>query len=227
MDLSGIDAIIFDNDGVLVDSETIHVAVERELLAEIGLDYDYETYMSRFVGLNNHDFHTALARDYAETHARRFPADFKARLKARAWPRIEDELMPIDGVADLVSAFNGAVAVASSATPHRLNRKLELTGLRELFSPHVYSADQVAQGKPSPDLFLFAAAQLEVSPARCMVVEDSVNGIIAARAANMLSIGFIGGGHADARHSDRLLEAGAHGCVAGHDEILFWVSKTA
>ena len=227
MDLSHFDAIIFDNDGVLVDSETIHVAVERELLAEIGLDYDHQTFMSRFVGLHNHDFQAALARDYAEKYDRVFPSDFRTKLDARAWPKIESELMPIDGVADLVAAFPGAVAVASSATTHRLNRKLEIAGLRDLFSPHVYSADQVAQGKPSPDLFLFAAGQLGVAPARCMVIEDSVNGILAARAANMLSIGFVGGGHADARHSDRLLEAGAHGCVAQHEEILAWVRKSA
>lgn len=223
MDLSSFDAIIFDNDGVLVDSEMIHVAVERELLAEIGLDYNHETFMSRFVGLNNHDFQAALASDYAKRYGRTFPSDFRTRLDARAWPRIEAELAPVDGAADLVSAFDGPVAVASSATVPRLDRKLELTGLRDLFLPHVYSADLVADGKPAPDLFLYVAAKLGVDPARCIVIEDSVNGIVAGRAANMFPIGFVGGGHADAQHAERLLNAGAHCCVARHNEIMEWV----
>lgn len=226
MDLSGFDAIIFDNDGVLVDSEVIHIAAELELLAEIGLDYDHQTYMSRFVGLNNHDFQAALARDYAARYGRTFPPDFRTRLDARAWPRIEAELVPIDGVAELVTAFDGAVAVASSATIPRLDRKLELTGLRDLFLPHVYSADLVAYGKPAPDLFLCAAAKLGVDPARCIVIEDSVNGVIAGRAANMLSIGFVGGGHADMQHAERLMNAGAQCCVTQHYEILDWVGSS-
>ena len=219
MDFSDVAAIIFDNDGVLVDSERIHVAVERELLAEIGLDYDQATYMSRFVGLNHTDFHKALERDFVALHAAPFPSDFRARLDARAWPRIERELQPIAGVADLLLVFAGRVAVASSAGTERLHQKLNLTGLRGLFAPHIYSADLVAHGKPAPDLFLHAAQALSVAPNRCLVIEDSEHGILAGRAANMQTIGFTGGGHSDAGHSDRLLQAGAHICVNSHAEL--------
>ena len=219
MDLSHVAAIIFDNDGVLVDSESIHVAVERELLAEIGLDYDLPTYMARFVGLNNADFQAQLAQDFGARYGAPFPSDFRARLDARAWPRIEAELQPVANVPDLVGAFAGPVAVASSATTARLRQKLELTGLYDLFAPHIYSADLVANGKPAPDLFLHAARALQVDPDRCLVIEDSEHGIIAARAANMIPFGFTGGGHSDRGHADRLMRAGASACFSCHGDI--------
>lgn len=219
MDLSFIDAIIFDNDGVLVDSEVIHVAVERELLSDIGLNYDLSTYVSRFVGLNNTDFHAALQDDYAEKYEAPFPSDFRERLDARAWPRLEAELQAIAGVIELVGVFTGRVAVASSASVERLHQKLKLTRLYDVFAPHVYSSDQVRSGKPAPDLFLHAAAQIGVPPSRCLVIEDSVHGVIAGRAANMVTAGFTGGGHTDPGHKDRLMQAGAHFCVGDHSEL--------
>lgn len=219
MDVSQIEAIIFDNDGVLVDSEAIHVAVERELLAEMGLAYDLPTYMARFVGLANADFHAALASDHEARLGTPFPDDFRSRLDARVWPRMEVELRALPGVQDLVSTFAGSVAVASSATVPRLHQKLELTGLTEVFAPHIYSADYVERGKPAPDLFQYAARKLSVAPERCLVIEDSLNGVRAGRAAGMLTIGFTGGGHVDAGHQARLFEAGAHHVIAHHDEL--------
>lgn len=219
MDFSNIDAIIFDNDGVLVDSEVIHIDAERELLAELGLEYNLQTYIGRFVGLSNADFHSELSRDYEVRFSRTFPDDFSARLKARVWPRIEAELRPIPGVVELVHKFGGPVAVASSAVLPRLNRKLQLTNLFELFAPHVYSSDHVVRGKPEPDLFVHAAKMLGVLPSRCMVIEDSVNGVIAGVRADMLTVGFLGGSHLDAGHRDRLREAGANMIAENHDEI--------
>ena len=219
MDLSHISAIIFDNDGVLVDSEAIHVAVERELLAEMGLVYDQPTYMSRFVGLSNKDFHAALACDHEAQLGRPFPDDFRTRLDARVWPRMETELRALRGGRELARHFRGAVAVASSATVPRLTQKLELTGLYEVFAPHIYSSDHVANGKPAPDLFLHAAAKLSAAPEQCLVVEDSVNGILAARAAGMVPMGFVGGGHVDAGHAERLMQAGAIRVVSCHADL--------
>lgn len=225
MDLFHVAAIIFDNDGVLVDSERIHVAVERELLAQMGLDYDLPTYMARFVGLNNADFQARLAHDFMARYGAAFPSDFRARLDARAWPRLEAELEPIANVADLVRTFDGPVAVASSATTARLRQKLNLTGLHDLFAPHIYSADLVANGKPAPDLFLHAARALHVAPDQCLVIEDSEHGIIAARAANMIPFGFTGGGHSDRGHADRLMRAGAAACFSAHGDIKTWLEK--
>ncbi|MXO89626.1 HAD family hydrolase [Pontixanthobacter aquaemixtae] len=220
MNLADCGAIIFDSDGVLVDSEIIHIAVEQELLAELGLHYKIETYLSRFVGLSNPDFYSQLASDYAARIGGEFPPDFGQRLQKRIEPRIEAELQPIAGVVQLVEAFAGRVAVASSAPIERLTRKLEITGLISHFTPHVYSVDHVKKGKPAPDLFLHAAEQIGVQPERCAVIEDSVNGVMAARAAGMTPIGFVGGGHADSGLRDRLLANGAMFVVSSHNEII-------
>lgn len=220
MSIAHCDALIFDSDGVLVDSEVIHIAVEQELLAELGLTYDHETYLSRFVGLSNPDFYAELASDYEARIGGSFPADFGSRLQKRIWPRIEAELRPIDGVARLVEAVGGKVAVGSSAPFERLTRKLDITGLSPLFSPHIYSVDHVPNGKPAPDLFLHAASQIGVQPDRCAVIEDSVNGVKAARAASMTPIGFVGGGHADAGLGERLKANGAAFVVSSHAEII-------
>ncbi|TAD80737.1 MAG: HAD family hydrolase [Sphingomonadales bacterium] len=211
--------MIFDCDGVLVDSEIIHVAAERELLAELGLAYEHEAYLTRFVGLSNADFHTELQLDYASLIGGEFPSDFGSRLGDIVWPRIEAELTAIDGVADLVHFFGGAVAVGSSSPYEKLLKKLELTGLQSLFAPHIYSADHVKAGKPAPDLFLHCATQLGVDPCRCLVIEDSVNGVRAARAAGMIPVGFVGGGHSDHGLEERLLANGAETVVSHHSQI--------
>lgn len=219
MDFSGIEAIIFDNDGVVVDSETIHVAVERAFLAELGLEYDSGTYLSRFVGLKNADFHAALNQDFRTKFGAPLPRDFRDRLDARAWPRLEMELQAMTGISELVKSFGGKVAIASSASEARLYQKLEITGLTGLFAPWIYSSDYVENGKPEPDLFLYAADKLGVPARHCLVVEDSVNGVIAGRAAGMSTVGFTGGGHTDANHATRLKLAGADFCVESHAEL--------
>lgn len=221
MDFSNIDAIIFDSDGVLVDSEVIHIAVERELLGELGFECDLQTYIARFVGLSNTDYHSQLSRDYETQGLGKLPEDLGDQLRRRIWRRIDAELQPIPGVNLLVERFGGPVAVASSAVLPRLVHKLKLTNLFDVFSPHIYSSDHVSKGKPEPDLFLHAAEKLGVPPSRCLVIEDSINGVMAGRSANMLTVGFTGGSHADAEHGERLLNAGANLVVDGHAELAF------
>lgn len=218
------EAIIFDCDGVLVDSEVIHIAAELELLTHLGLVYEREAYLTRFVGLSNADFLAELRSDYARLTSDEFPSNFGAQLEQIVWPRIEAELEAIDGIADLVCAFGGKVAIGSSSPYHKLVRKLEITGLRSLFAPHIYSADHVKAGKPAPDLFLHSAAQLDVDPERCLVVEDSVHGVLAAIAAGMSPIGFVGGGHCDTGLEQRLLASGAEMVVTHHTQILALLS---
>ncbi|NQY96980.1 MAG: HAD-IA family hydrolase [Henriciella sp.] len=213
------DAIIFDSDGVLVDSEKIHIAVERELLSELGLDYERAEYASRFVGLNLSDFHAALERDFRAKFNQPFPTDFGARLYQRVWPRIQAELEPVPDVTAILEVHAGPSAVASSAPKDRLREKLAITDLLGHFDPHIYSADLVNNGKPAPDLFLFAAQKLGVAPSACLVIEDSLHGIAAARAAGMSAIGFAGGGHADHGLATRLKAAGAHYVATNHLEI--------
>lgn len=109
--------------------------------------------------------------------------------------------------------------MASSSPRAELLEKLERTGLRQTFDPHIYSAEQVERGKPAPDVFLFAAAQLAAPPLDCVVIEDSVNGVLAARAAGMRVWGFIGGSHADAAMGRRLAEAGADSIIPHHEAL--------
>lgn len=211
-------ALIFDCDGVLVDSEAIAIQAERDLLASWGLVYDFQTFVSRFVGLHNRDFYAALASDAAALGVT-LPEGFGPALQANNWARFETDLTAIDGVAEAATAFSGALAVASSSEADKLVRKLQITELHDLFAPHIYSSDLVTNGKPAPDLFLLTAERLGADPAGCLVIEDSINGIKAARAAGMTAWGFTGGGHADPGLAARLQAAGAHGVFASHGEI--------
>ncbi|MEM9939277.1 MAG: HAD family phosphatase [Pseudomonadota bacterium] len=216
-------ALILDCDGVIVDSEAIALVVERALLAECGLVYEEAAFLSRFVGLHNRDYHAALQRD-AEATGITLPPNLFDRMKADIWRRFETELTSIAGIETVVDVFNGPIAVASSSETHRLQPKLDMTGLSHLFGPHVYSADLVEHGKPAPDLFLLAAERLEADPSSCIVVEDSVNGIRAAKAAGMTGFGFVGGGHADDGLAGRLLSAGAEQVFGTHAELADYLS---
>lgn len=221
-----IDALIFDNDGVVVDSEIIHVSAEREFLAELGLHYEHEVYLSKFVGLSLTDYYSTLTVDYLHATGKPLPNEFGAELRKRVWPRIERELQPLPGVRAVAAYFPDAIAVASSAPIERVIRKLEIVELHDLFAPHVYSAEQVQNGKPAPDLFMFAAAELGFAPSRCAVIEDSVHGIRAAKSAGMIAIGFDGGGHADVGLRARLSDAGADLIINAHTEILPFIGST-
>ena len=200
---------IFDCDGVLVDSEVIYLAVDRHCLAEIGLIYTDDAYAKRFIGLTDADFFATLAQDYEARGLGTFPTSLPARMMALSEARIKAELEPVpDGLA-FVQSLKGPVAVASSSDLEMLHVKLEKTGLHAAFAPHIYSGQMVARGKPAPDLFLMAAERLGVSPAECIVIEDSVNGVRAARAAGRTAWGFTGGGHALPSLADDLRAAGA------------------
>ncbi|MBI1391535.1 MAG: HAD-IA family hydrolase [Alphaproteobacteria bacterium] len=206
-----IDAVIFDCDGVLVDSEVLAIRGEREALGALGLDYDPPTYVERFVGMHDRTFFAALRIDYRAVHGQDAPSDFEETVLAGR-RKHKDGLEAVAGAHDALRAAReriGAVAVASSSRAEFLRSKLERTGLFELVAPHVYSADLVANGKPAPDIFLYAAERLGVAPARCVVLEDSVNGVRAARAAGMRAWGFLGGGHIFQGHEERLIAAGA------------------
>jgi HAD superfamily hydrolase (TIGR01509 family) len=206
------DAVIFDCDGVLVDSEILHIEAEIETLAECGLTYELDAYKGRFLGMHHSAFFPALDADFRARLGAPLPADFPARLYAR-YDAMEPRMAAVAGAAEAVRGLSGLRAVASSSQAPALRRKLEGAGLTSLFDPHVYSADLVAHGKPRPDIFLYAAEQLGVAPARCLVIEDSVNGVLAGRAAGMTVWGFSGGGHMDATSEGRLIEAGAERIV--------------
>ncbi|WP_428644537.1 HAD family hydrolase [Roseibium sp.] len=212
-------AILFDCDGVLVDSEKIYVAVEREHLARLGLHYSLDEYMDRFQGLGGPDFHAALDKDHRALGKGPLPETFREDLDKATIERMDRELTEISGIRQLLEAHEGARAVASSSRLQRLVHKLRHTGLYDYFEPHIYSGEQVANGKPAPDLFLFAAQKLGIDPAATLVIEDSSNGVRAGLAAGMTVWGFVGGGHSHSGHAGQLEAAGAHRVVSSHDDL--------
>jgi HAD superfamily hydrolase (TIGR01509 family) len=208
-----IEAVIFDCDGVLVDSEVLALEVELAALSEIGLDYDPAEFSARFMGMNNLTFFDALAADCRDRKGHDLPQGFAQACHARyraAFTRLGE----VPGAGAAISSIAHRKAVASSSEVNVLEEKLRRTGLWELFAPHVYSTDLVPRAKPAPDIFLHAARALNAEPAECLALEDSSNGVRAACAAGMRVWGFLGGGHMDAASGARLLAAGAERLVA-------------
>ncbi|MBJ6124272.1 HAD family hydrolase [Microvirga splendida] len=196
--------LIFDCDGVLVDSEVLSCRIDAEILTEMGVPYTAEDIARQFVGVSLKD---QIARIEAERGCT-IPADFSKRLNHALFERFETELQPVPGVREAILSLPYPRCVASSSTPERIALSLRVTGLSDLFE-HVFSATEVACGKPAPDLFLHAAAQMGANPRDCVVIEDSSAGVQAAIAAGMRVIGFIGGGHCGPEHREKLRAAGA------------------
>jgi len=201
-------AVIFDCDGVLVDSEVLALEVELAMLGEYGLTFTREDYVTRFMGLSYDAFHDVMDAEAVKRLGKPIPHDFRTELATRLRQTMIARLTEIPGAAMAVAVTDLPKAVASSSTKEGLERKLRQVGLWEHFAPHVYSAEHVTNAKPAPDLFLHAAGQLGVAPADCLVIEDSVNGVKAGIAAGMTVWGFLGGGHADDGLAARLTAAG-------------------
>ena len=199
------DLVIFDCDGVLVDSEVIACEAVSAALAAIGHALSADAVAERFVGMSNKDMYAVLERDRGAP----LPTDFDAAMNRIAAERFAQELQPMAGLELALSQLAQRRCVASSSTPAQLARKLDWTGLSRWFDGAVFSAAQVARGKPAPDIFLHAAERMGVAPAQSLVIEDSAPGIVAAKAAGMIAVGFTGGAHCRPGHADRLTAAGA------------------
>ncbi|MBY0448728.1 MAG: HAD-IA family hydrolase [Hyphomonadaceae bacterium] len=212
-------AVIFDCDGVLVDSEVLALQYERAHLAEAGLQYGAEEFAARFMGLAKASFHAELLADSRERLGASLPEGFFDKLDLAKQHAFQTQLQAVPGARQAVASWAGLRAVASSSPRKELLEKLQRTDLSRLFEPNIYSAEQVARGKPAPDVFLLAAQQLAAPPGVCLVIEDSVNGVLAARAAGMRVWGFTGGGHADAAMARRLSQAGADSIIPHHEAL--------
>lgn len=202
-------AIIFDCDGVLVDSETLGIEIELRCLAEIGLTYDRHDYLERYLGTGHDSYQQGLDRDYRAKFGAALPDTFFPKLNECYRTEVYESVEAFPGVHDVATRLQGPKAVASSSSISGLDKKLRKTGLHDFFAPHIYSAQLVERAKPAPDLFLHAAQQLGVASQNCIVIEDSVNGVLAGKAAGMRVIGFIGGGHLLPTQRDKLMAAGA------------------
>jgi HAD superfamily hydrolase (TIGR01509 family) len=195
--------LIFDCDGVLVDSEALSCRIDAEVLTRIGVPNTVEEIARQFVGVSQKDM---IARIEAE-RACKLPADFADQVNRLLFARFATDLKPIAGVREAILSLPYPRCVASSSQPERIALSLQLTGLSDLFT-HIFSASEVPRGKPAPDLFLHAAARMGTDPRECIVVEDSMAGVQAALSAGMRVIGFIGGGHCGPDHGERLRQAG-------------------
>ncbi|GGY27797.1 HAD family hydrolase [Streptomyces omiyaensis] len=184
-----VELVIFDCDGVLVDSERLYCRVDREVFAELGADFTEAEMVERFVG-SSKDMLTAIV---AERRGRPLEPGWDAPFRQRYEDVLDAELTAVEGVADVLDALAVPYCLASNGSHASIRRNLGRTGLLERFEERMFSARDVDRGKPAPDLFLHAAAAMGVPPERCAVVEDSRYGVQAARAAGMRAFGYTGG----------------------------------
>lgn len=200
--------VIFDLDGVLIDSEVLASRALAEELTALGHPITTEAVIERFVGVSS----AVLLTDLAQERGAPLPDDFTERARARMQALYRRDLRPVTGAAEALAALTLPRCVASNSPADYIARTLDLTGLAAHIAPDArFSAEMVANPKPAPDVFLHAAETMGAAPARCVVIEDSVAGVTAARAAGMTVLGFAGAGHITDRtaHGSRLRAAGA------------------
>jgi HAD superfamily hydrolase (TIGR01509 family) len=199
------DLIIFDCDGVLVDSEVISCRAHADVLSRHGYPITSDEVFERFLGRSTRQANLEIETELG----RKLPDDYHAELQDELFGNFERDLEAIRGIHDALDRITQRVCVASSGSHQRMRVSLGSTSLYERLAPNIFSASQVKNGKPAPDLFLFAANEMKVPPERCVVIEDSVAGIAGARAAGMTVFGFCGGSHCGPGYAEILRQAGA------------------
>lgn len=203
--------VIFDCDGVLIDSEIVAARLEAEAITALGLPMTAETICSRFAGTTTKEVWQTLERELG----RPLPPGFFESHLAHVREVFSRELEAIPGARVALEALDRPYCVASSTRLPALVDNLATCGLVDLLDGRVFSASQVKRAKPAPDVFMFAASQMGADPADCLVIEDSVAGVTAARRAGMRVVGFTGGSHVTPGHAERLVAAGAT-AIFGH-----------
>jgi HAD superfamily hydrolase (TIGR01509 family) len=183
------DLIIFDCDGVLVDSERLSIRVDSIFLERVGWPMSEEEIVERWVGRSDADMRAEIEQHIGGPIPPEIEAEF-GRIYREMFDR---ELAPVDGIREALDVITIPRCVASSGEHDKIRRNLALTGLSGYFGERIFSSTDVEHGKPAPDLFLFAAKTLGAEPSRCAVVEDSVYGVEAALAAGMLAFAYAGG----------------------------------
>jgi HAD superfamily hydrolase (TIGR01509 family) len=205
--------VIFDCDGVLVDSEPIINRAHAGVLTACGYPITEKVLVERFCGMSDPDMLETIEREWGCA----LPVSYAERVGLMIEAEFHQSLAPIEGVTEVLESLGLPICVASSSSLEQIRKKLEITGLLGRFGEHLFSATMVARGKPAPDLFLYAAQNLMTAPERCLVIEDSPAGIDAALAAGMTAIGFSGGSHCGPEHGVRLRR---HGAAVVIDDML-------
>lgn len=211
--------VIFDCDGVLVDSEMLSAGVLMDMMAEVGLPITPEIFRSDFLGRS---FAAAAARA-EQRFGRALPDDFQLQYRERLLRKMRSELRAMDGVLDVLEKLRVPFCLATGSSPQRMALSLEVAGLDRCFANRSYTASEVAHGKPEPDLFLHAAARMGVDPAHCLVIEDSEMGVRAGLAAGMPVWHFAGGAHVKAGYrlpDDVVPDRVVHGMAELRDALM-------
>ena len=215
--------VIFDCDGVLVDSEMIASRQLAAFLSELGRPTTAAECRATFTGMSIKSVGEHVRRDWDMA----LPLDFVEQLRLRDIDAFARELKPIPGVAsmlDKLSSSQTAICVASSGTPEKIRHSLTITGLLNFFNGNLFSASQVTHGKPAPDLFELAAYEMGVQPGQAIVIEDAAPGVQGGVAAGMKVFGFTGGSHCTDQTPDQLREAGAAAVYGSMEEVLAQVT---
>jgi HAD superfamily hydrolase (TIGR01509 family) len=202
---SRFDLVIFDCDGVLVDSEVISCRVHAEVLTRHGYPISVEQVFDRFLGRSSRQAHLEVEAELG----RSLPDEYHSQLQDELFQSFATMMEAMPHIDQALAEIAQPVCVASSGSHARMHVSLGRAGLYDKFAPNIFSASQVQHGKPAPDLFLFAAAQMGISPERSLVIEDSIAGISGALAAGMAVLGFHGGGHCRPGYGNTLRAAGA------------------
>ncbi|GAB6858758.1 HAD family hydrolase [Microbacterium xylanilyticum] len=188
--MSAPELVVFDCDGVLVDSETLAVEVSRRVLADLGVEVTLEEIADRFVGASSEVYEAGVA----DLLGRALEPGWDAPYHDWYAEAFRSRLRAVPGIEESLDALVLPRCVASNSRHARIRESLSLTGLLDRFEGRIFSAEDVARGKPAPDLFLWAAEGMGVAPERCVVVEDSAFGVQAARAAGMRVLAYAGSG---------------------------------
>ncbi|MGW5277805.1 HAD family hydrolase [Streptomyces sp. NPDC004044] len=189
MTQNAVELVIFDCDGVLVDSERICVKVDAVITADLGCTFTEAEIIERFVGSSDEVYTAAVE----ERLGRRLEKNWQRRYEHLYRAAFAAELIVVDGITEVLHSLTTPICVASNGSHDDIRQSLQITSLSDYFKTHIFSAADVPSGKPAPDLFLHAARSMGVEPARCAVIEDSAYGVQAARAAGMRAFGYCGG----------------------------------
>ena len=215
--LPDIQLVIFDCDGVLIDSEIVAAAAELEVYSEFGVEMESAEFAERMAGLSSHDVRRAIEADLGMDLPDRVIADTRKLVNEKVIA--EAQLIP--GADTVLDLLDQARCICSNSPPERLKQVLSRVGLHDKFRPYVFSAQETDPPlfKPKPDLFQKALAEFNASPKETVVVEDSVPGVEGAKKTGCRVVGFTGATHSYRGHSDQLIEAGAETVISRLNDL--------
>lgn len=208
-------AIIFDCDGVLVETEAIYQDAQHKFLSELGIEYQPYDYVENFMGLPEGSQMPMLVSLYGDI----FPEGYRKKVIDYCHEQMNQTIDVVSGAEEFIRGLRVPFSVASSSDIALLDHKMRRVGFHPYFHPHIYSTDLVSRGKPFPDLFLHAAKGMNTDPSDIVVIEDSVNGVKAALAAGMTVIALGAARHCGGRHQEIMRAAGAHDYASSYHEL--------